>query len=234
MADVYRAVDTRDDNRTVAVKILRSGVVGSDVLREIFKRETMSLGQLRHPHIVELVDHGIDDATGDYFVALEWVESTLQEDVRARPPDGWDTFAEEVAIPLLRALDLMHTRGICHRDIKPSNVLITANGTAKLADFGISKLRQCIDAGVTVREFVSRPYAPAEDDDQEHQFARDVYSFAAVCIFSLTDRALSTSADVRAALDVLDVPEEVRSVLRSALDPTHRPATRRSRIDDRV
>lgn len=227
MADVFRAVDNWSEQKTVAVKVLRTGSIENEILQEVFRRETAALSSLRHPNIVELIDHGFDEVTGEYFLALEWVDSTLQDLVRDHPPDGWDSFAEEIAIPVLRALDLAHTRGCAHRDIKPTNVLITSEGAPKLADFGISKLRQAVDASVTVRDFVSRPYAPPEDDDGKHQFARDVYSFAAVCVFALADRPLKSADDLATAAAVVDTPEEIRDILKLCLSkaPSERPAS---------
>lgn len=227
MADVYRALDSHDSGRAVAVKVLRSCAVENEILQEVFRRETSALSNLRHPNIVELIDHGFDAATGEYFLALEWVQTTLQDVVREHPFAGWDSFAEEVALPLFRAMDLAHGRGIAHRDIKPTNILMTGDGVPKLADFGIAKLRHTVDTSVTVREFVSRPYAPPEDDDYKHQFARDVYALAAICIFALADKPIRTAEDLTSAASGLDVPEDVRLLLIRCLSrlPQDRPAS---------
>ncbi|MFO5492483.1 MAG: protein kinase domain-containing protein [Cuspidothrix sp.] len=55
---------------------------------------------------------------------------------------GWDDFWNDIALPILEALDFAHRRQIVHRDIKPSNILISSDGTIKLADFGISKFKK--------------------------------------------------------------------------------------------
>ena len=71
MADVYQASDMLDDLRRVAVKEFKHGQIEADILAESFRRETQALQELKHPGIVELLDSGKDETTGNYFLVLE-------------------------------------------------------------------------------------------------------------------------------------------------------------------
>ena len=134
MSTVYRAVDTLLD-RNVALKLLnrRSG----DRQATRFRREAV-VGQEGHPNLVTTYDAGIWD--GRFFIAMELVAgSTLAEKLRSDgslPTADLERLTEE----LLSGLAHLHEKGITHRDVKAGNVLITSNGTAKLADFGLARI----------------------------------------------------------------------------------------------
>ncbi len=227
MAEVYKAVDLRDNFRPVAVKVLTSLTLGQDILAETFKRETRALRELRHPGIVELIDAGTDDATGKSFLVLEWVESNLSEWVRRSPPPGWDSFYDDIGKDVLEALAYAHAHNVAHRDVKPGNVLIDKEGRAKLGDFGISKLTVSLQPGLTLREFVSRPYTPPEVDDGEFTFSRDVFGFGALVLECLTGVRLEAYEDISNALSRFDAPAQVTELIARAVsvDPAERPAT---------
>jgi serine/threonine-protein kinase len=140
MGAVYRAEHLTLGN-TVAVKVLRaSHGAHPDIVRR-FQREAVAASQIRHPGIVEVTDFG-RTPDGRFYLAMELVDGeTLARRlgrVGAFPP------AEAVALvrELARALGAAHARGIYHRDIKPENVLLGADGSAKLADFGIARLAE--------------------------------------------------------------------------------------------
>ena len=180
MSEVYKAADMHNDMQQIAVKIFTKGRIEEEISAESFRREVNALKELKHNHIVELIDSGIDKETGHNFLVLEWMENNLLEKLKQSPLDGWDSFWEEIGKPLLEALAFCHNREYIHRDIKPENILIDHEGTIKLADFGISKLRNFLVPTVTLREFVSRPYTPLEDDDGSYTYTRDVFSFGVV------------------------------------------------------
>jgi len=87
MADVYEAIDMKEGlrkvaMRKVAIKKFKNQEIEAEVVAESFKRETQALKDLKHPHIVELldsgqVDSGPDEMTGNYFLVLEWMEKDL-------------------------------------------------------------------------------------------------------------------------------------------------------------
>jgi superfamily I DNA and/or RNA helicase/serine/threonine protein kinase len=227
MADVYRGNDMLQEGLQVAVKLFRKTGQEPDFLLEAFRRETEALTKLKHPSIVELYKSGLDAAREQFFLVLEWLDGgDLSEYVRENPPEGWDSFYSILGKPILQALECAHSQRIIHRDLKPENVLIDSAGNPKLADFGISQIRARIQPGVTLNQFVSRPYAPREDDDGEYTYTRDVHAYAALVLTCLTPRRLVTYEDLERALDEVDVPPDVFDLLSRALsiDPSKRPA----------
>jgi len=140
MGAVYRAEHLALGN-TVAVKVLRaSHGAHADMVRR-FQREAVAASQIRHPGIVEVTDFG-RTPDGRFYLAMELVEGETLARRLARlgpfPPAEAMSLVQELA----RALDAAHARGIYHRDIKPENVLLTPDGSAKLADFGIARLTE--------------------------------------------------------------------------------------------
>ncbi len=133
-ADVYRATDTVL-GRPVALKFLRGEVGG----RAGFLREARILAGLRHPHIVTIHDADTDAATGRAYLALAWVDGGSLGSQIGRfvgHPDRAAKLVEQVALAVQHA----HVAGVCHRDLKPGNILLGADDTAFVADFGIAKL----------------------------------------------------------------------------------------------
>ena len=138
MGEVYRAHDGIF-RRVVALKVLRvDGLAGFDTLsaKTRLLDEARFVASLKHPHIVEIFDAG--EADGYPYIVLEACEGgnlkkVIEEDTA--PDAARIAWLEQVAKALLFA----HERGIVHRDLKPENVLLTTDGTAKLADFGIAR-----------------------------------------------------------------------------------------------
>jgi serine/threonine protein kinase len=224
MADVYKATDDRKEGCQVAVKVFKHGQIDVDILAESFRRETQALRELKHPSIVELFDAGIDKQTGEYFLVLEWMERDLAALLNKNPLEGWDSYWENLALPILNALAFSHERKCVHRDLKPSNILIGADGRLKLADFGISKLRGYFRPTVTLREFVSRPFTPPEEDDGSYPYTRDVFSFGVVTLKCLTNVDLVDYTSLQRAIADLDAPPEVIEIIERsvATDPAER------------
>jgi serine/threonine protein kinase len=103
-------------------------------------------------------------------------------------------------------------------------VLVDSAGLPKLADFGVAKLRTLIQPGLTLNQFVSRPFAPPEDDDLNFTYTRDVFAFAALVANCLAQIRLTSYVDLDNAVADLDVPPDVFSILTSCL--SRDPATR--------
>jgi superfamily I DNA and/or RNA helicase/serine/threonine protein kinase len=224
MADVYKASDYQRDGCQVAVKVFKHGQIEGNILTESFRRETQALRELKHPSIVELIDSGRDKQTGEYFLVLEWMERDLADLLDEASLEGWDSYWERLALPILNALSFSHERKCVHRDLKPSNILIGADGRLKLADFGISKLRGYFRPTVTLREFVSRPFTPPEDDDGTYPYTRDVFSFGVVTLKCLTDVDLIDYNSLQRAIADLDAPPEIIEIIERsvATDPAER------------
>jgi len=136
MSTVYRALDLTLE-RDVAVKIMHREIAADSDHLERFRREARAVAQLSHPYIVSVIDAGEDQ--GRPYIVFEYVEGeTLKERIRRM---GRLPIAEAVAyaVEIARALGYAHQRHIVHRDVKPQNVLIDAEGSAKVTDFGIAR-----------------------------------------------------------------------------------------------
>lgn len=136
---VYLARD-RLLNRMVALKDFNIAL--SSTADERIRFEAHLGQELRHPNIVQVLGFERLDASDGYAIVLEHVDGASCRD---RLESGWykdPTRAIETVTAVARALAYAHGCGIIHRDVKPSNVLVSNDGTAKLADFGIAK---CLD-----------------------------------------------------------------------------------------
>lgn len=227
--DVYKAFDLDSEPlRDVAVKVLRLGQHPDFVANTTIAREYESLAKLKHPNIVRLFDAGIDEQTGERFLVLEWVDSTLDvylDGSMAEP----DEFIGGVGVKLAEAMAFAHENGVAHRDLKPANVLLASDGEVKVADFGISRIINLIEVrpeGVapTVANFGSPPFAPPEIDASP--YARDVWGLGATLLAGLVRKQLANFEDIRHAKDELDVPSDLAAIILSCLsdDPKDRPA----------
>ena len=135
MGVVYRARQLAL-NRPVALKMVLAGQYASPELLSRFLTEAEAVASLQHPHIVQVFDLGKCD--GNPFFAMEFVDGGNLSDRIAEQPLNFRDAAEMVE-RLARAVQFAHDRGIIHRDLKPMNVLLTADGTPKIADFGLAK-----------------------------------------------------------------------------------------------
>src|SRR5579862_5805033 len=141
MATVYLAMDEKH-HRPVAFKVLhaeRAVALGP----ERFRREIAMAARLQHPHILSVFDSGQTDR-GQLWFTMPYVDGqTLRDRLRR---DGQLPVADAVRIAreAAQALHYAHSQGVIHRDIKPENLLLTADGSTLVADFGVAR---ALDAG---------------------------------------------------------------------------------------
>src|SRR5579859_2680624 len=143
MGVVYKAVDPVI-GRTVAVKTLRLSEQGTGLSRpELlarFQTEARAAGLLTHPNIVVVYDAGEED--GLYFITMELVEGKSLQTLL----DGGQSFPLPRVLRIMEqtcsALHFAHERNVVHRDIKPANLMLTADDTVKVTDFGTAKILQ--------------------------------------------------------------------------------------------
>jgi serine/threonine-protein kinase len=136
MATVYLAEDIKH-GRMVALKVLHVDLA-ANLGPERFRREITTVAKLQHPHILTVLDSGQSTAGRLWFtmpfVEGEALRTRLVRD-RQLAVDDAVRIAREVAL----ALEYAHRHGVIHRDIKPENILLTADGQALVADFGIAR-----------------------------------------------------------------------------------------------
>jgi len=135
---VFKARDTAL-NRVVAIKMLKNPVTTGEAYSR-FMTEAQSVAKLNHPNIVSIHDIGKEDEKP--FFVLEFVEGHSLRDLIESSPEGKCDASTilRVGIDVCNALQYAHSQGILHRDVKPENIMITAEGVAKLMDFGLAKM----------------------------------------------------------------------------------------------
>jgi len=189
MAVVYLAERADGQFRQqVAVKVLKRGLDTDEVVRR-FDQERQILALARHPGLARLLDGGVEPGGRPYFV-MEYVEGRPIDqhcdDERLAVPDRLRLFLQ-----VARAVEAAHRNLVVHRDIKPSNILITADGHAKLLDFGIAKL---LDPGAaqltrTVARLMTPAYAsPEQVRGEPVTTASDVYQLGLLLYLLLAGR----------------------------------------------
>ncbi len=143
MGVVYKARDPKI-NRVVAVKTISlAGQPPEEELdyRERFFREAEAAGRLSHPGIVTIFDMGEEPETRTPYIVMEFVGGQSLDKLLARNDNKLPVEkALQLTLELAEALDCAHAQGVVHRDLKPANILITEDGRAKIADFGVAKL----------------------------------------------------------------------------------------------
>ena len=180
MGVVYRAWDQRL-HRPVAIKMLLAGDFARPDERERFEREAEAAAGLRHANIVQVYQVG--DFEGRPYFTMEFVEGGSLADKLAGTPLAGGLAATLLAT-VAEAVQAAHDRGIVHRDLKPANVLLTEDGTPKIADFGLAR-RLDDGAGLTrsgVPLGTPNYMAPEQALGLTHSIgpAADVYALGAI------------------------------------------------------
>ncbi|MFF8375856.1 serine/threonine-protein kinase [Streptomyces sp. NPDC015661] len=212
----------------VAVKYLSERLHGDRDFLARFRAEARLLGELRHPCVVRLYEYV--EARRGAAIVMEAVDGVA---LRALLREHGST-GPEAALVLLKGsllgLGAAHAAGVVHRDYKPENVLVRADGSSALADFGIA-----VRAGREAEAAGTPAYmAPEQWDGEPASPAGDVYAATAVFYECLTGRQPFVADDLialrlqhlRAPVEVAGVPEPVRDLVRTGLakDPADRPA----------
>ncbi|MFO0871267.1 MAG: protein kinase [Pirellulales bacterium] len=185
---VYEAFDLVLE-RPVALKVARLGPLQDEHRRALILREAKTVARLSHPGIVHVYDFGVDEGTGEWFLAMELVVGqTLEQLLRAArmSPTGAARLVAQVA----RALHHAHLAGFVHRDVKPSNILLNSQGVPRVADFGIA-LHEIQQAGLA-GQFAGTPQymSPEQIRGDAHRLdgRSDVWSLGVVLYEALCGR----------------------------------------------
>jgi serine/threonine protein kinase len=187
MGEVWRGVD-QILGRPVAVKLLSAAHAGDEQFRARFRAEARFAAALSHPGIARVFDYGDGSPLGGAYLVMELVNgeplSAILERVGRLAPEVTLDIVGQAA----RALDAAHQAGIVHRDIKPGNLLIMADGTTKITDFGIAKAREA-QAALTATGIVMGTalyVSPEQATGSTVTGASDIYSLGVVAYECLT------------------------------------------------
>lgn len=224
MGIVYKARDPKI-NRVVAVKTI--SLAGQPVeeekeYRERFFREAEAAGRLSHPGIVTIFDVGEEPETRSPYIVMEYVQGqTLEKMLISRedhklPPEE----ALQLALEIAEALDCAHGQGVVHRDIKPANILLTKDGHAKIADFGVAKL-SLANATAAGRSFGTPAYmSPEQLNGDEIDGRSDLFSLGVILYTSLTGyRPFQGNSAMTVAFKVVNRDPVPATVLDNELPP---------------
>jgi serine/threonine-protein kinase len=218
MATVWRA---RDDvlARTVAVKILHAHLAEDAAFLERFRREALAAARLTHPNIISIFDSGSEAQDGEskqHFIVMEYCGNGTLASILERDGPLTPHRVASIAATICDALSYAHRAGVVHRDVKPANVLIAADGTLKVADFGIAKAAFVAkDVTTTGNILGTVTYLSPEQARGEEPDARsDLYSLGVVAYELLVGRPpfAGETQIATAMMHVKDPPPPPRSV----------------------
>jgi serine/threonine-protein kinase len=210
MGVVYKARQHALD-RSVALKMLLAGPFAGAQELGRFRRETAALACLRHANIVPVYDAG--EVEGRPYFTMEFLDGgSLAQKLSGTPQPARQAAA--LLATLAEAVQVAHQGGIVHRDLKPANILLTADGTPKIADFGLARRLEG-DAGLTqsgVPMGTPSYMAPEQARGQARATgpAVDVYALGAILYELLTGRppfrAETPAETVQQVIDQEPVP----------------------------
>ena len=239
MGEVYRARDLKL-KREVAIKALPDEFSRDADRIARFQREAEVLASLNHPHVAAIYD--LVESGSTRFLVLELVEGNTLADRIARGPIPVEETLE-IAKQIAEALEAAHERGVIHRDLKPANIKLAGNGTVKVLDFGLAKVRETAGAdvaasnsptmitGVTQGMILGTAayMSPEQAKGKEADRTSDIWAFGCVLYEMLTGRTVfqgETANEILAGVLTaepdwhwlpMDTPEGIRRLLRRCL-----------------
>jgi len=247
MSIVYRATDLETLER-VAVKMLRPEYMKDVNFLRQFRKEAQIVNQYQHRNIVRTLETGEED--GVLFIVMEYIEGmTLKEYIEERAPLSHQQ-AAEIGMQLCDALFYSHSHQLIHRDIKPQNILMTADGTIKVTDFGIARVAAASSATtVNAQQAIGSVHyaSPEQVRGRQTTAQSDIYSAGCVLYEMVTGHVpFEAETPVSIALKQLhdepvlpsryvpDIPKSLEQIILKALEknPSSRYATAREMDSD--
>jgi eukaryotic-like serine/threonine-protein kinase len=249
MGEVYRARDPKL-RRDVAMKVLPPLTANPDRLAR-FEREGGMLASLNHPHLLTV--HDVGDVDGRPYLVTEFIDGGTLKAWASAAKHTWRQVVE-LLIGVADGLAAAHAAGIVHRDVKPDNILVSKNGYAKLADFGLAKLFEA-DDGATPPGSARRTQlgmivgtiaymSPEQAAGRSTDARSDVFSLGVVLYEMLsghqpfagaTDLEVLQRVQYHAAAPLSDaIPAALRTIVEKSLekDPAERYQSMRDLVVD--
>ena len=214
MANVYRGTDLKTGNQ-IAVKVLKDEFLDNEELVRRFKNESKAISILSHPNIVKVYDVSVTDKL--QYIVMEYVDGiTLKEYLKQR--GGALTWKETVhfATQILSALQHAHSKGIIHRDVKPQNIMLLADGSIKMMDFGIARFSRAQSQTVSDKAIGSVHYISPEQAKGERTDARtDIYSVG-VMLYEMLSGRLPFDGDGAVSIAIMQISDKAKPLAQVA------------------
>ena len=237
MGVVVKAWDQRLE-RTVALKFLPAYLLGDGEARDRLRVEAQAAASLDHPNVCTIFEVG-ETSDQRFFIAMPYYQG---ETIAARLTRGPFSIEDVVSLALqtARGLAAAHERGIIHRDIKPANLIVTADGTLKILDFGIAKLDGTAITAPGVTPGTAAYMSPEQTCADPVDSRTDIWSLGVVMYEMLTGVRPFRGSDSRAVAAAIcmidpesitarrgDVPPSLKNLVGDALakNPSDRPAS---------
>ena len=205
MAVVYKAYDSIED-RIVAVKILKEEFASNEEFQRRFKNESKAIAVLSHPNIVKVYDVSFGDLI--QYIVMEYIDGiTLKEYIENNGGLTWND-AVTFTIQILRGLQHAHDKGIVHRDVKPQNIIVLADKTIKVTDFGIARFARKESQTITDKAIGSVHYISPEQAKGEFTDEKaDIYSLG-VIMYEMLTGALPFEAESAVSVAIMQLQTE--------------------------
>ena len=203
MAVVFKATDLTM-NRTVAVKILNEENNDDEIAVKRFYTESKAIAMLSHPNIVAIFDVSPMNSVQN-FIVMEYIDGiTLKDYLDRKKILDW-TEACHYTVQILSALQHAHSKGVIHRDIKPQNIMLLADGSIKVTDFGIAKISDtpsvtAADKAIGTVNYIS----PEQASGRPVDFHSDIYSVG-VMLYEMVTGKLPFSAENSVSVAMMHV-----------------------------
>ena len=209
MANVYKGTDMQT-GKLVAVKVLKQEYVNNPDLVRRFKNEAKAISLLNHPNITKVYDVSVSDEL--QYIVMEYIEGiTLKEYMEYRAKAL--TYKETVhfIMQILAALQHAHDKGIVHRDIKPQNIMLLADGTIKVMDFGIARFSRSESRTITDKAIGSVHYiSPEQARGNPTDLRADLYSVG-VMMYEMLSGTLPFESDSPVSVAIKQISERYPS-----------------------
>ncbi len=237
MGEVFKAQDLKL-GRQVAVKFLSASDSQDAKAKRRLLQEARAASALNHPNIVTI--YSIEEAEGTDFIVMEYVEGETLKSLLQRGPLDLSQLLD-LGSQVADGLAAAHTAGLIHRDIKPSNILVTANGQAKILDFGLAKVVQVEDEKLSGEQTLSKLtrtgmivgtvayMSPEQTRGELLDFRTDIFSLGCVIYEAATGKIPFSGPSILSVLHEIatndpPLPSSISALMPQGLDPILRRA----------